>query len=156
MIFNQVFIDSFFFFFYISFNFMKEEVIFMTKKNLSVITALIVVMMLSSCKTMSVSMTETKSIGIAPIEVTLDDFELGEIVTFEMEVTRRNKRMYKYIRRHPERFQQYIIAELLKEHPGYDVLLFPRFQSSFHSFGKVKERIYLSGRLAKVINKNGN
>ena len=57
----------------------------MTKKNLSVITALIVVMMLSSCKTMSVSMTETKSIGIAPIEVTLDDFELGEIVTFEME-----------------------------------------------------------------------
>ena len=128
----------------------------MTKKNLSVITALIVVMMLSSCKTMSVSMTETKSIGIAPIEVTLDDFELGEIVTFEMEVTRRNKRMYKYIRRHPERFQQYIIAELLKEHPGYDVLLFPRFQSSFHLFGKVKERIYVSGRLAKVINKNGN
>ena len=132
----------------------------MTKKNLSVITALIVVMMLSSCKTMSVSMTETKSIGIAPIEVTLDDFELGEIVTFEMEVTRRNKRMYKYIRRHPERFQQYIIAELLKEHPGYDVLLFPKFQSIYSDpISKNKYRrqtIYLSGRLAKVINKNGN
>ena len=52
----------------------------MTKKNLSAIIALIVVMMLSSCKTMSASMsvlmTETESIRISPIEVTLYDFEL--------------------------------------------------------------------------------
>ena len=115
-------------------------------------------MMLSSCKTMSVSMTETKSIGIAPIEVTLDDFELGEIVSFEMEINRGNRRLYRNIRHHPERFQQYIIAEVLKEHPGYDVLLFPKFQSIYQS-GKRKRRnqsICVTGRLAKVINKNGN
>ena len=136
----------------------------MTKKNLSVITALIVVMMLSSCKTMSSSMsvlmTETESIRVAPIEVTLGDFELGEIVSFEMEINRKNRRLYRNIRHHPERFQQYIIAELLKEHPGYDVLLFPKFQSIYSDpISKNKYRrqtIYLSGRLAKVVNKNGN
>ena len=126
----------------------------MTKRFLSAlaIMSIVAMMMLSSCKTLSVAMTETNSLRVAPVEVTLDDFELGEIVSFETEITRENKYMYRNIRYHPERFKEYIIAELLKENPGYDVLLFPKFQSTRN--GKVKQKVYLTGRLAKVKNKN--